>query len=140
MSGPIKKPFAGRSKVSAAEPTFHEKTLLATFPSASRPGKTHSVFLSKHGSIYCECESWKIQHNNPQERHCGHTLKFLERATHAGIPLNKQETAILPATVRPTRKPKEPEDELAMLLARIPITLPTETRVEVLKLLLEAKP
>jgi len=36
-----------------------EPGILLLVPSSSNPGETHEIRLSKHGTIYCDCEGFR---------------------------------------------------------------------------------
>lgn len=89
-------------------PKFAPKTVIATFPSASRPGHSHEVRVGADGVIYCTCPSWKFQRNHPSARCCKHTKAAMARMFHGGIPADEQGKYDMPKPVRATRKATKP--------------------------------
>ena len=88
-------------------PRIAPKTVLATFPSASKPGHAHEVRMGADGVIYCTCPSWRFQKLTPSARTCKHTEALMSRATHGGHTLRTQGITEAPKAVRPSRKKAE---------------------------------
>lgn len=91
---------------STTTPRIAPKTVLATFPSESKPGHVHEVRLGADGVVYCTCPSWRFQKLTPSLRTCKHTKAFVARVTHGGVTLRAQGAVELPKPVRPARKAK----------------------------------
>lgn len=90
------------------KPVFESKTVLAKFPSASKPGLFHEVRIGADGVIYCTCPSWRFQKNHPACRCCKHTKAFMARATHGGAPLEVQGEVEMPKPIRAKRASRKP--------------------------------
>jgi len=89
-------------------PKFSQSTVLATFPSKSRPGSVHTVKVGADGVVYCSCPSWRFQHNHPSCRTCKHTVAAVSRMTLGGIPVAVSAVVPGPVAIRPTRKSRKP--------------------------------
>lgn len=85
-----------------------QKTLLAQYPSKSRPGFSYDVCLGADGNVYCSCPAWRFQHLHPSNRSCLHTKDAVARLTHGGVSLAAQGAVPLVKAVRPTRRPRTP--------------------------------
>ena len=84
------------------------KTVLATFPSKSRPGQIHTVSLGADGVMYCSCGKWVFQRvAAPFRDPCTHMLDLMGRITVGGASLRAQGAVpVAPKPVRPARKAK----------------------------------
>jgi hypothetical protein len=92
-------------------PSIAPKTVLATFPSKSRPGHVYHVKLGADGVVYCDCPSWRFQKNHPSCRCCKHTKALLARASHGGVALSAQGEPGLnpePKAIRAPRRSRKP--------------------------------
>ncbi len=65
-------------------PSIQQKTVLMTFPSASKPGHQHEVRAGADGAAYCTCPSWRFQKPTPSLRSCKHTKAAMTRMFHGG--------------------------------------------------------
>lgn len=81
-------------------------TVLASFPSASRPGSSHQVRRGADGVVYCTCPSWRFQHNSPTNRTCKHIESWKSQTLVPG----SATTTLLdvlgpgPEAIRPVRR------------------------------------
>lgn len=89
-------------------PKFAPKTVIATFPSKSRPGHQHEVRVGADGVVYCTCPSWRFQHNHPSNRVCKHTKAAMSRMTLGGVPVTVSAVFSEPVAVRPVRRSRKP--------------------------------
>lgn len=92
-------------------PRIAQKTVLATFPSVSKPGHVHEVRLGADGVMYCTCPSWRFQRVTPSLREpCTHMLKLMKHVTCGGVTLRAQGAVELPKPVRKAKAetPAEP--------------------------------
>lgn len=69
---------------STTTPSIQQKTVLMTFPSASKPGHVHEVRVGADGVVYCTCPSWRFQKLTPSARTCKHTKAALAKMFHGG--------------------------------------------------------
>jgi hypothetical protein len=89
-------------------PRFAPKTLLATFPSKSKPGHSHEVRVGADGVVYCTCPSWRFQKNHPSARVCKHSQAAMSRMTVGGVPANVSGSYSEPVAIRATRRSSKP--------------------------------
>ena len=89
-------------------PVFAPKTLLAKFPSASKPGTFHEVRVGADGVVYCGCPSWRFQKNHPSCRCCKHTKAVMDRMSHGGRSMTAQAVSPDSGAIRAPRRSKKP--------------------------------
>lgn len=79
-------------------------TVLATFPSKSSPGTVYEVRQGADGNLYCQCPSWRFQHNHPSCRTCKHLEAYARHTVLSGRTVECAGLVAPAAPVRPTRR------------------------------------
>jgi len=77
--------------------------VLARFESSSRPGSFHEVRRGADGVVYCQCPSWRFQHNSPANRTCKHIEQWKAETKVGGVSL-LDVMGHGPEAVRPVRR------------------------------------